>query len=590
MRQVFKRIFGWSVSNANSSRSYDPVTADLAQTKQALANLLNDLLSTTLIMSPVPVAPSVVSAPSISGSAIVGQALTCTPGVYAGSPSPTVARVWKRGSTTISGATGTTYVVQSADLGQSITVVESPTNSVGTITSTSNAIGPILAGAPVTLSVWLGQSNSEGWANDFTATTAVTKGNGYQYFGGQLFPLGRTLFGRNKGGPQAAWVESWVNAGGLPCIVVEGAFGGSSMIAAAAGSGGTWDLASSGNHYETSAKAMIDGAIAAATAAGFFVKNLHVIWVQGEQDAHGYSPPNVTDAIYRTKLNALIDRIQSDYSTLINGFFISELGTSTQDFAHPPATDDGNNPEVSDYVLIRAAQAQVAADKAIAHLVFTKAKTFARLSMMNDDGANASEHYSQAGYNLLGSEGATNAVAAIGGLSENPTPARSKFDAIATAKPTVSGWKRVVFKSTRVGAIAPQVYSTPEVPDKHFWIDCTGDNQPVSAQAISWLFSTTGQKEFVLYVSDVTGAATIVSGGNLQLVDCDPDAGVKVGTYNLGDTNDIVDVDAVLIGIDASGLTSGAVYVSQTPAKVPGATGQTAKANLISRGCTVLTN
>lgn len=85
-------------------------------------------------------------APSISGTATVGQVLTCTAGTWTGNPVPSVTRQWYRGASAISGATGLAYTLASADVGALITVRETATNVVGPRTATSNAIGPVSSG------------------------------------------------------------------------------------------------------------------------------------------------------------------------------------------------------------------------------------------------------------------------------------------------------------------------------------------------------------------------------------------------------------------------------------------------------------
>jgi hypothetical protein len=145
MRQVFRRIFGWAVANANDTRTYDPVTADLTQTKQALANLINDLITTSLFNNPPSSAPANTTAPIISGTTTVGQLLTATAGVWTGYPIPTITRQWKRDGVAISAATGNTYTLQTADIGSLITIVETGTNASGSVNATSNALGPIIS-------------------------------------------------------------------------------------------------------------------------------------------------------------------------------------------------------------------------------------------------------------------------------------------------------------------------------------------------------------------------------------------------------------------------------------------------------------
>ncbi len=89
--------------------------------------------------------PSVTTAPVIAGTAQVGAVLTATAGVWSGNPVPVIARQWLRSGVAIAGATGATYLLVQADLGATITLRETATNTVGSKSSTSNGIGPIAA-------------------------------------------------------------------------------------------------------------------------------------------------------------------------------------------------------------------------------------------------------------------------------------------------------------------------------------------------------------------------------------------------------------------------------------------------------------
>jgi hypothetical protein len=112
-------------------------------------------------------APTNRSLPAVSGSATQGQTLTVTQGGWSGSPAPTVVDQWRRcdpsgqSCTTISGATGTSYVVQGADVGSTLEVLETATNQAGsaslssaptgTVTATSapqNTASPTISGTP----------------------------------------------------------------------------------------------------------------------------------------------------------------------------------------------------------------------------------------------------------------------------------------------------------------------------------------------------------------------------------------------------------------------------------------------------------
>ncbi len=88
--------------------------------------------------------PTNTGAPAISGTASVGSALTASPGSWSGTPAPGYSYQWDQCSTTslsscaaISGATASSYTVQSADAGSYLDLVVAATNSAGTAMSTS---------------------------------------------------------------------------------------------------------------------------------------------------------------------------------------------------------------------------------------------------------------------------------------------------------------------------------------------------------------------------------------------------------------------------------------------------------------------
>ena len=92
-------------------------------------------------------APPVLSAsPTIAGSPAVGQTLSCSQGVWFNSPTSYTYQ-WLRDGTVISGATSSTYVVVSGDLGHSISCTVTATNAFGSTPATSNAV--LIAALPV---------------------------------------------------------------------------------------------------------------------------------------------------------------------------------------------------------------------------------------------------------------------------------------------------------------------------------------------------------------------------------------------------------------------------------------------------------
>jgi hypothetical protein len=85
-------------------------------------------------------APVQTSPPVISGTGTVGQTLSSTVGNWTYAPTSYTYQ-WRRGATNIAGATTSTYVLQAADSGTSITMQLTAHNAAGsTLATLSNAI------------------------------------------------------------------------------------------------------------------------------------------------------------------------------------------------------------------------------------------------------------------------------------------------------------------------------------------------------------------------------------------------------------------------------------------------------------------
>lgn len=82
-------------------------------------------------------------APAITGTAQVGQTLTSTTGTWDGTP--TYMRQWFVGGVAISGATAATYVPVVGDIGKTITVVVTATNTQGSTSKSSAATAAVIA-------------------------------------------------------------------------------------------------------------------------------------------------------------------------------------------------------------------------------------------------------------------------------------------------------------------------------------------------------------------------------------------------------------------------------------------------------------
>lgn len=92
-----------------------------------------------------PNAPVNTVAPSITGTAQVGQTLTGATGTWTGTPAPTLTRQWLANDVAIVGATGATYVPVVGDVGKTIKLRVTGTNTSGSAQATSAATAAVIA-------------------------------------------------------------------------------------------------------------------------------------------------------------------------------------------------------------------------------------------------------------------------------------------------------------------------------------------------------------------------------------------------------------------------------------------------------------
>lgn len=82
-------------------------------------------------------APTIILPPTITGSAVLAQTLTCNPGVWAGFMPVAVTRQWFRENTPIAGETGLTHLIVAGDQTHALRCVETGSNLLGANTASS---------------------------------------------------------------------------------------------------------------------------------------------------------------------------------------------------------------------------------------------------------------------------------------------------------------------------------------------------------------------------------------------------------------------------------------------------------------------
>lgn len=172
---------GVNISGATSS-TYVLVTADTGTMITVMVTGTNAAGSANAIsnsLGPIINPLANASPPVISGNLNVGSTLTATAGTWTGTPSPSFTYQWRRSGVNIGGATSSSYVLVVADVGATITAVVTATNVNGSLSATSNSLGPV---TPIVITL----SGSTVLANAVIGTTigtlAVSGGTGsYTY-------------------------------------------------------------------------------------------------------------------------------------------------------------------------------------------------------------------------------------------------------------------------------------------------------------------------------------------------------------------------------------------------------------------------
>ena len=159
------------------------------------------------------VAPENITAPSVTGTAVVGETLTTTDGTWTGTPEPTFSYQWYRGATLISGATNNTYTLVSADAGQNIKCTVTATNTAGSASADSN-----------TVAIFDTVADSQGAFYNIWSVARLLRG---AYYGSPIIRLRRTNdnaesnFGVTTSGVlDESAITSWVGSNSATVVTV----------------------------------------------------------------------------------------------------------------------------------------------------------------------------------------------------------------------------------------------------------------------------------------------------------------------------------------------------------------------------------
>jgi hypothetical protein len=197
---------GAPVGPASSSNTYRVVSTDrgLTISCKVIASNGEGSESATSAGVHVPgVAPEDVQAPTISGEAALGKTLTCEPGIWRGTPPPTLEFEWVResagGSTTVRRGASSTYVVQPADVGQALLCVVIATNSEGSSEAESRPVAVSSAG--------VAKNGTLASTSSAAATSTTTTGVTATITAAQILSELRTQIGRAQRGARISLIR-----------------------------------------------------------------------------------------------------------------------------------------------------------------------------------------------------------------------------------------------------------------------------------------------------------------------------------------------------------------------------------------------
>lgn len=161
---------GTNIAGATNS-SYTLVSADVGATLTVAVTGTNvgGAVTATSAATPTVTAASSVptntAVPAITGAAQAGATLTASTGSWTNTPT-SFAYQWKRAGTNISGATASTYVVQAADVGSTLTVAVVATNAAGSSSAATSAATNTVVAAGTIITPVVGQTlhlSNGGW-------------------------------------------------------------------------------------------------------------------------------------------------------------------------------------------------------------------------------------------------------------------------------------------------------------------------------------------------------------------------------------------------------------------------------------------
>lgn len=192
------------------------------------------------------VAPALVTAPSLTGTGVIGAQVTLSPGVWSGEPTPVTSFQWRRGGVDLSGATGAVYVPVAQDDLTDLSCVVTARNGAGSVSATAGPLR-ITRAAPVAAGRLAAQSLVQGTGVKTVAAAADFTGAGLSFSvtgAGAVIDAVTGVVSLSTDTPRAATVivVTARNSGGVATSSFTLSIAAAAVVAPAALVAGDWDV------------------------------------------------------------------------------------------------------------------------------------------------------------------------------------------------------------------------------------------------------------------------------------------------------------------------------------------------------------
>lgn len=238
-----------------------------------------------------------------------------------------------------------------------------------------------------------GQSNAQG-SGDPTEAPEVPEGIAYEFEPelDDLIPMAEPVGPGPRASAWSAFARSYVEQTDMPVVIVSRPAGGAAQHPAADLGGGHWEA---NDDHSVVALEALRKCLDHLDSRGITWTLQGILWHQGERDAISIEEGTIDQQDYFTAVQEMLAWFRESLEEPMLDLFVFKLGRR-------------RSGDTNGFRAIRAAQDDLAEQDDYVHIVYEGAPAFAEDGRMHDD-----LHYTQAGYNEMGEQGARSVASIV---------------------------------------------------------------------------------------------------------------------------------------------------------------------------------